>query len=424
MDTGNSADPLASGSTTPTLRLASSHFETAGEELEDKLDREDREEDAVALLPGASGRSTLRKSQSLATPFWKDSGRDLPHRRDSLLDEHAESDLPDDQILRFPSFTNGTRVGGMHLGSQDIAAERRNSCLLGSPNDNGTNEPEEQFEIMQEEKEVGEPPPGDHPDDDMVFVRAAHSHESQEAVMPSDDTEMMENLDSPPPFLVANGRSGSPTQMISETLPPINSPPLAAAAAAPPPPPELPIDPALEQFRTVRTFRTRTTLQLQPYTRERQLYEAVLRRGGLKKGRTAIAPAKEISKSSEDEDEEAQQSSSSSASEAVDAPEESAERIVIGNTPPLKPVKHREPVPVLDADYDEYFLEHGLVADEGDPQVLRQLQRIARARLKREKEEKRRERRAEKARREFERLVRQQSQLQPSSEDEVRGFCT
>ncbi|EIW67740.1 hypothetical protein TREMEDRAFT_64332 [Tremella mesenterica DSM 1558] len=164
--------------------------------------------------------------------------------------------------------------------------------------------------------------------------------------------------------------------------------------------PQAPIDPALAQFRTARTFRTRTTLQLQPYTRERQVYEAQLRRGGLKKGRNAIAPAPEIPKSSEEsEDPEVDQQSSSSSVGEVDG-----ERVIIAPSPE-RIRRVRKLVEVIDADYDEYFLEHGKVADEEDEQAMRSLQRIARRRLGEEKKERRRRRDEERSRREFEELI-------------------
>ena len=247
------------------------------------------------------------------------------------------------------------------------------------------------FSEMVAANEVGEPPPPSSPAKGIVYRSQAD--------------------------LSMNGAA----RVALSSRPPSSSPVALAADPAllhAPPALAIPVDPALEQFRTVRTFRTRTTLQLQPYTRERQMYEAVLRRGGLKKGRNAIAPSKEISKSSEDEDEEAQQSSSSSASELAQRAE-SAERIVIGNTPPPKQKRRREPVPLTDADYDEYFLEHGSVADEDDPTAVKKLQKIARARLKAEKEERKKQRQAEKARREFERLIRSDAQRESSSDDEV-----
>ncbi|WVF69022.1 hypothetical protein IAT40_003796 [Kwoniella sp. CBS 6097] len=162
-------------------------------------------------------------------------------------------------------------------------------------------------------------------------------------------------------------------------------------------------DPALEQFRGARTFRTRTVLQLQPYTRERQNYEAQLRKGGLKKGKKAIAPSKEVTQEDDEDEAQAQGDESSELS----APEESPERIVIGNTPPPPvPKRVRPPKELVEADYDEYFFEHGTVADDADPEAAESLQKIARRRLKLAKEERRRRREADREKKQFESLMR------------------
>ncbi|WVR06529.1 hypothetical protein IAU60_003560 [Kwoniella sp. DSM 27419] len=159
-----------------------------------------------------------------------------------------------------------------------------------------------------------------------------------------------------------------------------------------------PVDPALQQFRGVRTFRTRTVLQLQPYTKERQIYEAALRKGGLKKGKKAVAPAREVTQ--EDEEDEGQDDSS--ASEAYGQP--SPDRIVIGNTPPAR--LPREPKQLIEADYDEYFLEHGREPDADDPEAAERLQSIARRRLKMAKEAKKRKKAAKLEKMQFESLMR------------------
>lgn len=173
----------------------------------------------------------------------------------------------------------------------------------------------------------------------------------------------------------------------------------------PPPLPAAPVDPALHQFRSARTFRTRTALQLQPYTRERAVYEAVLRRGGLKKGRHAIALPKDIS-SDEDDEEEGPDSS-----ESATPP---AETIVIGGTP-IPPPKHREyrRVEIIDLDKSEYFLRHGMHPGS-EEEVDASLQRIARKRVRAEKEEKRRQREERRREKEFASLLRGRSAHQVS----------
>ncbi|WVQ65568.1 uncharacterized protein L199_003745 [Kwoniella botswanensis] len=213
-------------------------------------------------------------------------------------------------------------------------------------------------------------------------------------------------------------RQSSPAKSLSPIFAavaelPDNPPPSAIPHLPAPTPP--PADPALAQFRGARTFRTRTVLQLQPYTKERQIYEAALRKGGLKKGKKAIAPSKEITQEDVEED-EARVSESSEASAEDDSPG----RIVIGNTPP--PKKPREPKKLVDADFDEYFFEHGMAADENDPNHIKDLQKIARRRLKAEKEERKRLRADEKEKREFARLMKEmRGEKEDSDEQQADG---
>ena len=164
--------------------------------------------------------------------------------------------------------------------------------------------------------------------------------------------------------------------------------------------PQLPADPALEQFLTARTFRTRTVLQLQPYTKERQIYEAALRRGGPKKGKKAIAEPREIGREEEDHSEEGGEEDSSEAEEMPD-------RIVIGGDIPSSSAqrKPRALKPLIKADFDEYFLEYGEEADEDDPLVSERLQDIARKRLRDRKLQRRRAKEAEMAKKQFEHLM-------------------
>lgn len=192
-----------------------------------------------------------------------------------------------------------------------------------------------------------------------------------------------------------------------------------------PSPASIPADPALEQFRTARTFRTRTKLQLQPYTKERQIYEAALRRGGLKKGKHAIASAREITPGEEDNGaEEGQMEPSSDAFDEGDP-----ERIVIGGTPPLS--QERQPRPqkeLIDTDFDEYFLQFGTPANASDDLAATRLQKIARQRIKDQKAERRKKREEERQKKEFEALIRAGpggQGLEEGSGDEVCvGICT
>lgn len=201
----------------------------------------------------------------------------------------------------------------------------------------------------------------------------------------------------------AHHPTSSPDALDLLTRPPAPRPPPPTPPEPEPVPAQQPdVDPALQQFRSARTFRTRTTLQLQPYTRERQLYEAVLRQGGLKKGKKAIAPVREISPSEEDNEDEAAHQGSSGDME-VDP-----EQIVIGDTQTIPPRRReRSPVPLIEADYDEYYLRSGFAPEQEDENATQELQKIARLRLRTEKEEKRRAREAQKAKRDFERLIKE-----------------
>ena len=209
--------------------------------------------------------------------------------------------------------------------------------------------------------------------------------------------------------------SQTPPSRGSDTLTPASRPPTQAVALprSPSPPraepPPAPVDPALQQFRSTRTFRTRTNLQLQPYTRERQEYEAALRRGGLKKSKRAIARARELT-SSEDNDPEGEESESSTASVAVEDPE----RIVIGESL-LSPhhKRARSPIPLIDADYDEYYFQYGGPAQDDDEQASARLQKIAKARLKAAREEKRRRREQRRREKEFEAILRRGREEEP-----------
>ncbi|KAK4689696.1 hypothetical protein P7C73_g409, partial [Tremellales sp. Uapishka_1] len=186
---------------------------------------------------------------------------------------------------------------------------------------------------------------------------------------------------------VARIPSPSPT---SSPVPPL-SPARSAAVAA------------LDKFRTARTFRTRTALQLQPYTKEKQDYTRALRRGGLKKSKRTVARDVGVSEEEDQEEEEVEvEASQSSEGEEDTLPE----AIVIGNTPPPpKRRRERSVRPTEDGDFDEYFLKYGEVADEEDDTAKERLQKIVRERWKREKEDDRKSREAARRDRAFERLI-------------------
>jgi len=168
-------------------------------------------------------------------------------------------------------------------------------------------------------------------------------------------------------------------------------------------------DSALEQFRSARTFRTRTVMQLQPYTRERQMYEAVLRRGGLKKGKHAIASAREITPDEEEDDPEEEMQQPSSPSVNPTQVMEDGERIVIGNTPPRthRPPKPRPPQPIEQVDLTTFYAEYGRDAEEDESDDAQRLQKIVRTRLRDAKAERKKRKEAAKLKRSFKRFMRE-----------------
>lgn len=205
---------------------------------------------------------------------------------------------------------------------------------------------------------------------------------------------------SPDAVDLLNRRSPSLTPL-PETIPP--APPMAA----PPAPVAAAIDPALERFRTSRSFRTRTTLQLQPYTRERAIYEAALRKGGLSKNKRAIGPQRDITPPDEEDD-----GGDTQPPTASSQPHEDSQAIVIRPSPP--------PVPIVQADYDEYFMIHGKrlsADDEGLSQSTKhELQELADKRTAVEKEIKRKARETARLKKRFERYMREQERGDPDDE--------
>ncbi|ORX37221.1 Mus7/MMS22 family-domain-containing protein [Kockovaella imperatae] len=192
-----------------------------------------------------------------------------------------------------------------------------------------------------------------------------------------------------------NSPPSSETAPRPRRSPSMESPIVAPVVAHPLSPP---LDSELSKFRNARTFRTRTILQLQPYTRERQIYEAALRKGGLRSGKRVVAAAREVS--SEESEEEG------SAEDDDESLQDDPERIVIGETAPSPvPPKVRKPVEVLGIDHDEFYLEYGERPDAENGEDFKKLQRIARARRRAERLECRKARKAAQARAEFEDIL-------------------
>jgi hypothetical protein len=162
----------------------------------------------------------------------------------------------------------------------------------------------------------------------------------------------------------------SPMRMAPRPL----SPPLVTIPA-PEPMPEL--DPALLAFQNARTFRRRTAIQLQPYTREKTKYRAMVRKGGqlliaelLHDDPDRVAIAKSLEETEE-----------SQFKESIEEEEDPEIDMAVS-----------QPVTPDDKDYDEYFQLYGEVAEEAsDPR----LQLLAKTRLKEERRETRRKARQE-----------------------------
>jgi len=201
-----------------------------------------------------------------------------------------------------------------------------------------------------------------------------------------------------------------------QTVPPASSPDaidlLARRSPSLTPLPDTPlvqsipaVDPALERFRGARSFRTRTTLQLQPYTRERLLYEAALRKGGLKTGKRAIGAPREISQPDNGDEQ-------GSRAEPPSTDHTDPEAIVIEPSPPPSP-----PPTILEVDHDEYlFLHDKRISSEITEEENKELVRIAKARLAAEKAERRRDRETKKMQKQLERFRREMERGDPDDE--------
>ena len=179
--------------------------------------------------------------------------------------------------------------------------------------------------------------------------------------------------------LRARTRSPSLTPAPQGTSPmrmaPRPSSPPSVMIPAPEPLPEL--DPALLAFQNARTFRRRTAIQLQPYTREKTKYRAMVRKGGqlliaelLHDDPDRVAIAKSL-----------EQTEDSQFKESLEEEEDPEIDMAVS-----------QPVTPDDKDYDEYFQLYGEVAEEeSDPR----LQSLAKTRLKEERQDTKRKARQE-----------------------------
>jgi hypothetical protein len=201
-------------------------------------------------------------------------------------------------------------------------------------------------------------------------------------LQPTQSQKETESLDSPPILSASSQRIALPGRdRRRSTSSSLSPPPSQQARLAPRPPsvneivlpPDEPpaLDPALLAFQNARTFRRRTAIQLQPYTKEKTKYTAMVRKGG----RLLIAellhddPDRAVlARAMTEQDSQFQ--------EEAEAPDEDFE-LDMSVSPPVAPT---------DTDYDEYFRLYGEVADEDlDPR----LQQLAKTRIR---EEEKRER--------------------------------
>ena len=180
-------------------------------------------------------------------------------------------------------------------------------------------------------------------------------------------------------------RTRSPSLSPAPAISPGNG--LAPRPASPSPTPQLiepELDPALLAFQNARTFRRRTAIQLQPYTREKTKYRAMVRKGGrlliaelLHDDPDRVAITASLQESGDSQFREDQP-------EVPDEPE-----IDMAVSPPVTP---------NDQDYAEHFQLYGEVADETtDPR----LQALAKTRLRLERQEAKRKARAEREARQY-----------------------
>ncbi|ODN73953.1 hypothetical protein L202_07454 [Cryptococcus amylolentus CBS 6039] len=227
---------------------------------------------------------------------------------------------------------------------------------------------------------------------------------------------------SPPPIL----RGSSPEADLNTLLGEIAARPMPARVPTPDPTPapaSAPVDAALQQFRTARTFRTRTNVQLHPYTKERQIYEAMLRKGGIRAKQDlqraqAENRRREEQASRVDKDDalvsQGSEPSVSESDEAEDAIDNgTGERIVIGpGASPSRPLRPgRAPLPLVDADLDEYLMTFGVVpdVDDMDETTSRKLQSIARQRIRKAKDDEKKRRQEERLNRRFQKTLKELS---------------
>lgn len=168
--------------------------------------------------------------------------------------------------------------------------------------------------------------------------------------------------------------------------------PLSPTHAASPPVPQLPpailLDPALQDFQSTRTFRKRTALQLQPYTREKEKYTSIVRRGGRRLIQELMHDdpdqvALQIQR------QQAEQDSQFVEGESLEKGEEDETLLDMSISPPVTP---------LNCDKEAYLKLYGEAAVND---LDERLQRLAKQRLKEEEREKKRKAKQERLEQKF-----------------------
>lgn len=203
-------------------------------------------------------------------------------------------------------------------------------------------------------------------------ARAARSEPSQRSrsrsVTPTSGAVSLSNL--------------APRRVSPPSSPNVPQPAALSSSPPPPPPPAQPaLDPALYAFQAARTFRKRTAIQLQPYTREKQKYTEIVRRGGTRLIRELMHddPDKAALKAQEE-----QQDSQFVVEDAADA------SVVEQDESLIQEEEEEEqdslPVQPTEQDRQEFADLHRELADDD---FDARLQAIAKARVRQELQEKR-----------------------------------
>jgi hypothetical protein len=214
------------------------------------------------------------------------------------------------------------------------------------------------------------------------------------------------------------------TSSLSSLSPPpdeVTTPTLASLAPLPHPEANPSPDPLarreseLQAFQRTRTFRTRTAIQLQPYTREKKIYTAAIRRGG-KRLIEELLTYEHQPEGSTSQNEESFRGTG--VDQDQDAEEEETE-IDMTVTPPVHPE---------DQDYDEYYLRYGEVAEGDDDERLQEItknrqrneEKARKVKAKEERQARRVEKELQREIRERERMEKEEKKRKKREEREAK----